>query len=275
MFTSSCLSQLLPDEIFYTNGEEGNLAKDSSTLDRELGIDSVWESHLEEEDYLDFNGIVEEQQVSSSMTTRIDPPEQRRTMKKKSAMEMLRNFDPQDPPSSDDEEELQLWLECAAQREAVIRYQNLVEKARDRKGFDSMSLMHQGLRDDIETRQKEYISNQDTRRAKKRYGPFLCSLHPDKLAVILSHEAITQSLLFSGKNGRDGVPLIKMATAIGAAVETEVVSQRRIKERYHDTTSSPSRTSHERPPEPLRPDYCQEWSAHCLQDFKRNPVIIN
>jgi hypothetical protein len=28
MFTSSCLSQLLPNEIFYKNEEEGNLAKE-------------------------------------------------------------------------------------------------------------------------------------------------------------------------------------------------------------------------------------------------------
>ncbi|KAL3922592.1 MAG: hypothetical protein SGILL_002123 [Bacillariaceae sp.] len=55
------------------------------------------------------------------------------------------------------------------------------------------------------------------------------------------------SLLNGGNNrsGHDasrsvqsGVPLIKMAKAIGKAVETEVVSQRRIKERYRATLSA-------------------------------------
>ena len=50
----------------------------------------------------------------------------------------------------------------------------------------------QGLQDAISIRQKEFLSNQDKRRASNRYGPFLCSLHPDKMAVILSQEVITQ-----------------------------------------------------------------------------------
>jgi len=75
--------QLLPDEIVYTNEEEGNLAKDSSTLYSELGIDSVWDAHLEDEDNENENNFVEERQVSLSMTTRIDPPEQCQTTKKK------------------------------------------------------------------------------------------------------------------------------------------------------------------------------------------------
>ena len=95
----------------------------------------------------------------------------------------------------------------------------------------------QGLRDAIEIRQKEFLSSQDKRRASNRYGPFLCSLHPDKMAVILSQEAITQSLLNGGKDGKDGIPLVKIALAIGAAVETEVVSQRRMKERFYNSNS--------------------------------------
>jgi hypothetical protein len=172
-------------------------------------------------------------------------------------MEMLRNFDPDKPPTSGDAEELQLWLECFAQREAVTRHQQLVEKARDRKAFDSMSLMQrhvvqwfQALRDAIETRQKEYLSNLDKRRASTRYGPYLCSLHPEKMAVIVSQEAITQALVCCGQDKTQGLTLIRMARAIGKAIETEVVSQRRIKERYRkiytasleavDTKNTPS-----------------------------------
>ena len=252
MFTSSCMSQLLPDSIFYSDGERSKLAKDSTTLDKELGIGSVWESsELDEDDAEDENDILEEEQVSSSLTKRIESP-QLESVTRKSAMEILRNFDPQNPPDSDDPEELQLWLECAAQREAVTRYQNLIKKARDRKAFESMSLIqrlvikwYQDLRDSIEVEQKEFLTNQGSRPAKKRYGPFLCSLHPEKLAVILSHEAITQCLLYSGRNGQVGIPLTKLATAIGTAVETEVVSQRRIKERFHDTTKTTSENGDE------------------------------
>jgi hypothetical protein len=162
-----------------------------------------------------------------------------------SIMEMLRNFDPDNPPTSGDAEELQLWLECFAQREAVVRHQQLMEKARDRKAFDAMSLMQrhivqwfQAMRDAIETRQKEYISNTDKRRASTSYGPFLCSLHPEKMAVIVAQEAIIQSLICCGNDGTHGLTLVRMARAIGKAIETEVVSQRRIKERYRDAYSS-------------------------------------
>ncbi|KAL3906988.1 MAG: hypothetical protein SGARI_003750 [Bacillariaceae sp.] len=46
------------------------------------------------------------------------------------------------------------------------------------------------------------------------------------------------SLLNGGKSGPEGIPVVKMAKAIGNAIETEVVSQRRIKERYHTALSA-------------------------------------
>jgi DNA-directed RNA polymerase len=250
MFASSCLTKLLPDDIFYAD-DEGSNPKGFRSLDLELGNDSVSEA-LDDDETVDLDGgaeqddwIVEEEQLSSRNieTQNITSADiaSSKPRRKKTAIEILRNFDPQDAPDSDDPEDLQLWLECSAQREAVLKYQKLVEKARDRKAFDSMGLMqryivqwYQALRDAIEIRQKEYLTNQDTRRGKKRYGPFMCSLHPEKMAVILSQEAITQALLSPGKNGREGVPLVKMAMAIGSAVETEVISQRRMKERFVD-----------------------------------------
>lgn len=169
----------------------------------------------------------------------------RKSEKSYDHIEMLRNFDPAKPPTSGDLEEHQLWFECYSQRETVLRHQELLRKARDRKAFDSMSIMQrhvvqwfQSLRDAIDIRQKEFLSNQDKRRASNRYGPFLCSLHPDKMAVILSQEAITQALMNGGKDGKGGIALVKLARAIGTAVETEVISQRRIKERYHDHMSN-------------------------------------
>ena len=214
--------------------EEGNAALNLELRTGEEDI-SAWDSDEDDSD------SIENDQGPVNLQTETE----RRQAVQKTAMQILRNFDPLKPPSTNDPEELQLWLECAAQRETVTRYQNLVMKARDRKAYDSMSLMQkhlikwfEGMRDAIEVRQKEYLSNKDTRRGRKRYGPFLCSLPPEKMAVIAAHEAMTQALLFSGKTGRDGIPLVKIAHAIGTAVETEVISQRRMKERFHDTRVS-------------------------------------
>lgn len=231
------LTQLLhaPDKIFHNNNQRATSSPQNSnnSLDREQGFDydKNWDLEKEGESILEFgdHDNTEERSFNDSAP---------------SVMEMLRNFDPIQPPTSGDPEELQLWLECFSQRETVLRHQDLLTKARDRKAFDSMSLMQrhvvqwfQGLRDVIEIRQKEFLSNQDKRRASNRYGPYLCSLHPDKMAVILSQESITQALLNSGKDGKDGIALVKMALAIGAAVETEVVSQRRMKERFYNPLS--------------------------------------
>ncbi len=214
----------LSEEIYYHNDED---IASNNLHSQDIGLSDPNEWDIDRDD-----------QVQKKPFDSSTPP---------SVMEMLRNFDPVQPPPSDDPETLQLWLECYSQRETVLRHQDLLKKARDRKAFESMSLMQrhvvqwfQGLRDAIEIRQKEFLSNQDKRRASNRYGPFLCSLHPDKMAVILSQEAIVQALLNSGKDGKDGIALVKIALAIGAAVETEVVSQRRMKERFHKINWSSS-----------------------------------
>jgi hypothetical protein len=238
LFTSSCFSTMLPDQLAHAeiddddDGYNAHLKESAASLAQELGIDSSADETQERDEL--------EDDVEPSSPTMIDTGG--RTAVQKSAMEILRNFDPQNPPSTNDPEELQLWLECAAQREAVTRYQNIVQKARDRKAYDSLSLMQrhivqwfEDIRDAVEIRQKEYLSNKGQGTARKAYGPFLCSLAPEKMSVIVAHEAMTQALLQSGKTGREGVPLIKMAYAIGSAVETEVISQRRMKERFHDT----------------------------------------
>lgn len=276
-FSEACLAQLLPDEMFYNNakfaacGNSGmrkiNSYSNHKTLESELGIDSIWETETGLDDEFDDHCVDEMDELyhardsaTKSLNHTIPTEDHSRPALsypvqgresggkdvKKSAMEILRDFDPQNPPDSDDKEEMQLWLECFAQRDAVLKHQQLVERARDRKAFDSMSMMQRhivqwfhSLRDAIELRQKEYLLNQqEIRIAHKRYGPFICSLHPEKLAVISSQEAVSQALLQGGKNGHDGVPLVKIAFAIGTAVEMEVVTQRRIKERFHGLVTS-------------------------------------
>ena len=235
---------------------------DLTSLDHELGMGSIWDNVDEPDDDDEEEGFPEEEYTNNSNTegmlddTRINSElhnqhtQQHRPFPFKTPMEMLRSFDSENPPTTDDPLELQLWMECWSQREAVLKHQQLVDKARDRKAFDAMSLMQrhvikwfEDLRQAIDARQKEYLSRTDKRRAHKRYGPFLCSLHPEKMAVIASQEAIVQSLSHSGKSGLDGVPLVKIASAIGSAVEMEVVSQRRMKERFHKSIISLSSSS--------------------------------
>lgn len=61
-----------------------------------------------------------------------------------------------------------------------------------------------------------------------RYGPFLCALQPEKLAVIASHEAMSRGL--KGPIAV-GVKTTQLAIAIGEAVEAEVHVQRLLRER--------------------------------------------
>jgi DNA-directed RNA polymerase N-terminal len=268
---------------FYDNDENESLHNENSltSLDHELGIGSIWDVETDDEilqeeedgdhDY-EVKDIVNSSAVNSHTTEKLPSlsssssspsarpinqlhtTEQSRNRSRpfpfKTPMDMLRSFDSDNPPSSGDPLELQLWMECWSQREAVLKHQQLVDKARDRKAYDAMSLMQryvidwfEELKNSIDSRQKEYLSLEDKRRAHKRYGPFLCSLHPEKMAVIATQEAITQSLLNTGKTGLDGVPLVKMAYMIGLAVETEVVSQRQMKERFHKSVMSLSDTS--------------------------------
>ena len=237
---------LFPDEKLHNanQNEAFSRSKDDNLYRREVG--SINCLNLESENYDALGESLSCEKDATQKFGENDEAKKRSVNACSTSMiEMLRNFDPCQQPTSRDLEELQLWLECFSQRETVLRHQDLLKKARDRKAFDSMSVMQrhvvqwfQGLRDAIEIRQKEFLSSQDKRRASNRYGPFICSLHPDKMAVILSQEAITQALLNSGKDSKDGIPLVKIALAIGAAVETEVVSQRRMKERFYNPNSS-------------------------------------
>lgn len=255
-FTVSCLRRLLPEDsksspFSLPNGSTTRITQSSryesygyenglNSLDQELGNDSIWDATVDMEEGDD--DVVED---SDDDSVELSDVKDTRPFPFTTPMEMLRSFDSENPPSSGDPLELQLWMECWSQREAVLKHQELVNKARDRKAYDAMSLMQrhivkwfEGLKDAVDARQKEFLSRKDKRRAHKRYGPFLCSLHPEKMAVIMSQESIGQALLNSGKSGLDGVPLVKMAHMIGTAVETEVVSQRRMKERFHKSVAS-------------------------------------
>lgn len=212
-FTRHWLSELLPRYKYPAQ---------MSSLDLELGEGSRWDG-----DWFD--------EPDEEPT----PPK----TKKQSALDMLVNFDPQSPPKSDDPEDLQLWLECEAQQESVLRYQNVVESARARKDYASLSLVQrqvlrwfQPLCEEIASMQREYLGKEkNARKGANIYGPYLCILSPEKLAVICAHEAILHLLLRSGADGRDGVPFVSLAKRIGESVQEEVLVHQMLYKRFRDS----------------------------------------
>jgi hypothetical protein len=228
--TAECIQELLP----HYSSPQGELTHRS--LDLELGEEEGEYDSWEDDD---LSTVAEEAEPSST------PPKPN----KLSAVELLSNFDPQNPPSSDNLEDLELWLECEAQTEAVSRYQKVIDSARQRKDYSSLSLVQrqvlwwfQPLSDAIEKKQRDYMlktqdkgEKGDSQRAAKRYGPYLCILPPGKLAVIAAHAAIMHSLTTGGQHGKDGIPFVSMVKRLGEAVEEEVVIQRVLHKRFKET----------------------------------------
>lgn len=153
---------------------------------------------------------------------------------KKSMAELLSTFDPGKKPEKDAPlEEIQLWFECSSQQETVRKFEEMLENARERQDYTSISFVqrqllewYQPLREKIVEEQKAYFEKQKNKGANK-YGPFLCTLQPEKLAIIASHEATMYAL----KMGGNGATLMKMALLIGDAVEAEVNVQRLLRQR--------------------------------------------
>jgi DNA-directed RNA polymerase len=152
----------------------------------------------------------------------------------KSMMELLATFDPDKKPQDDAPlEEIQLWLECFSQQETVKKFEEMLQNARERQDYASISIVqrqmlewYQPLREKILEEQKGYFEKQKNKGANK-YGPFLCTLQPEKLAIIASHEATMYAL----KMGGNGATLMKMALLIGDAIEAEVNVQRLLRQR--------------------------------------------
>ena len=217
-FAESFLAQhldQLPDENF-----EKGLRTSVPSLDDELGENNIWDVPLDDDSETSLESLLSEQFESTEGPT------------KRTAHEMLLHFDPQDPPTSDSLEDLQLWLECEAQRESVLRYQNVIESAREREDYMSMGLVqqqlvqwYQPLKDAIVTEQRRYLLKKGKqRKGMNRYGPYLCTLQPEKLAIITAHEALVHTLTAGG-----GATLASTAKRIGAAVEAEVNVQQLLK----------------------------------------------
>lgn len=266
-YLKDSMSQFLPHAVVRT----------TSQLDLELGEDdehsgggamalgASWEDNLWKVEEDDDDGLIEEEvfvhtvapareAATPEPTTVVQPKPRHRLQhnnKQKSAMELLATFDPQNPPNISDFdsrevalESIQLWLECEAQQEAVSRYQKVIEDARTRNDFSSLSMVQRQivqwygpLKEAIEKRQKEFMQG-TTVPSGKKFGPFLCTLPAAKLAVIVAHEAVIHSALAGIGTNRHpavlGVTLTSMAARIGQAVEDELVVHRFLHKRAQD-----------------------------------------
>jgi DNA-directed RNA polymerase len=154
--------------------------------------------------------------------------------RRRTAHEILLNPDFENSPKHD-LEELQLWLECEAQRESVEKYQKVLDSARERGDYGRFGMVqrqildwYQPLKDAIEAEQKTYLlKNAKQRKDMHRYGPYLCSLQPQKLAVIAAHETILRTV----SKGEMGATIALVARKLGEAVEAEVNVQKLLYQR--------------------------------------------
>ncbi len=152
--------------------------------------------------------------------------------------QLLEKFDPQSPPPNDASPyEIQQWLECSAQQESVQKYESLLQSARDREDYTSLSLVqkhllewYNPLRQRIIQEQESYFSTEKRKTSANKYGPYLCTLQPEKLALLTCHEAT----MFALKKGGDSATLVTMALKISDAIEAEVNVQRLLKKRMDE-----------------------------------------
>lgn len=205
-----------------------------SSLDLELGEETVWDEKFDDSDDAGNEEESNHHAVEPAHTKK-DAPKGDAATQRRSALEMLRNFDPENPPSSNDLEGLEYWLECESYEESLLKYQSVLDDARDRKDFSSMPVFQRqvvrwfpALRDEIHRMQSDYIlkTGPVTEKSAKRFGPYLCVLSPEKLAVIASHESLMACLTKAGTQGQLGVPFLVIAKRIGEAVEAEILVQK-------------------------------------------------
>ena len=156
-------------------------------------------------------------------------------------------FDSETPPKTLDE--WQDWFEFDAQRESVERYQQLSAAARKREDYASMGVVqrqvldwYQPLKDVIHQEQATFVSGKKTKKTMKLYGHHLCALAPEKLAIMVAHEAISYSLTHAkaSHNGY-GVMLVSMALHLGLVVETEIHVHRAIEKQTRANQTSASK----------------------------------
>lgn len=204
---------------------------------------------IEDESFILFREIAAEHQRKRKMRETIQQMEQNSDNSdlNKSFVELLHSFDPQNPPKLEDYatreealEHIQLWLECEAQQEAVLRYQQILESARARKDYGSLHIVQDliahwipPLTEAFEKLQTEFLCKPEegnTVTSLKKFGPYICVVPARKLAVIALHESIMATLCVDGMEYGLAVPALMKR--IGNAVEQEVLIHRLLRQRF-------------------------------------------
>lgn len=223
-FTLKSMAELMPQRIH-------NLHHPRS-LELELGEVNVWDDcGLLDQDFEDDDPF-DPEEIGNASNEQVS---------RRSIQDLLLHFDPENPPSS--VEDLELWLECEAHSESVLKYQKMVQAARDRKDYTSLSFVQkQVLRwfhpvsECIAQRQKQYVSGEKTTKSISRLGPYLCSLSAEKLALITAHETILATITNQTSSFVKSLPFVTLTTRIGSAVENEVLIQAALQKRMNEAS---------------------------------------
>jgi len=276
-FLRDSMNQFLPNAAPYSSSR---LELELGELNTRTSNKSLWFEATDEidddgdDDDDDDDGIILEEDATESISNEIEkslfpepasptetPPTssssstpRREETRQKSVRELLASFDPENEPRLSDDgdrdqqlEELQLWLECSAQHEALAKHQKVLDAARERRDYTSICTVQQNmmrwfhkLQDTIEAHQHHYLMGDsgkgETLLSEKKFGPYICTLPAAKLALITSNVAILQAILVPGQRDYSyGCPLVAMADSIGKSVEEEVVIHRMLHKRFEES----------------------------------------
>jgi DNA-directed RNA polymerase N-terminal len=159
-------------------------------------------------------------------------------------MELLSNFNPEKPPKLEDYptreaglEAMQCWLECDSLEESVAKYQRVIDDARNRNDYNSLSFVERQiarwfvpLQEAIEQKRQAYLTKDVTVKdpSFQKFGPLLCALPSAKLAIIVAHQAIIQCATSSNHHeekhySATGARFVRLALSVGQSVEDELV----------------------------------------------------
>jgi DNA-directed RNA polymerase len=120
-----------------------------------------------------------------------------------------------------------------------LKYQKIIESARERDDYTSLGVVQQQVLDwyqpvktAIEKEQANYLKGGKHRKKDMvKYGPHLCTLSAEKLAILVSHETILHCLTCKNPSG---ATLATTAKRIGVAVEAELNVQRLLQKRAQE-----------------------------------------
>jgi len=223
------------------------LGENSSSWNANLWSINAAEEAEEEEDEITEEEASEDRESSPQQNT-AGAEETTSDIRRKSARELLAAFDPLNEPKISENgdrakqlEDLQLWLECSAQHDSIEKVESVIESARQRKDYTSLTTVQQQMiqwfdpmLEMIEKHQHKFLSGDSNKKwmpSEMKFGPYICTLPASKLALITVHVTLMQTLLCSEKFG---CPLIKVVSEIGQAVEDEVLIHRVLHKRFEE-----------------------------------------